>query len=99
MIDETRTTDSPKARSAGPWRLTISTRPSLVRRSVNWPCEPTSLSAPSIRSDLGADESEQELTEVHAQIIRLQRTLGSHQLDDLAIYVSALRQRVEECLA
>jgi hypothetical protein len=50
-------------------------------------------------SDLGTDESEQELTEVHAQIVRLERTLGAHQLDDLAIYVSALRQRVAECLA
>jgi hypothetical protein len=47
----------------------------------------------------GADGAEEELTEVHAQIIRLQRNLGSHQLDDLATYVSALRERVEECLA
>jgi hypothetical protein len=47
----------------------------------------------------GADSSEEELTEVHAQIVRLQRNLGSHQLEDLATYVSALRERVEECLA
>ena len=47
----------------------------------------------------GADGSEEELTEVHAQIVRLQRNLGSHQLDDLATYVAALRERVEECLA
>ena len=44
----------------------------------------------------GADES---LVEVHAQIVRLQRNLGSHRLDDLATYVSALRERVEESLA
>jgi hypothetical protein len=49
-------------------------------------------------SDPGADELEQELTEVHAQIVRLERSLGAHQLDDLVIYVSALRQRVAECL-
>jgi hypothetical protein len=47
----------------------------------------------------GANDAERELTEVHAQIVRLQRNLGAHQLDDLATYVSALRQRVEECLA
>ena len=47
----------------------------------------------------GADDSEQELTEVHAQIVHLQRNLGAHQLDDLATYVSALRERVEERLA
>jgi hypothetical protein len=47
----------------------------------------------------GADGSEEELTEVHAEIVRLQRNLGSHQLDDLATYVAALRERVEECLA
>jgi hypothetical protein len=47
----------------------------------------------------GADGSAEELTEVHAQIVRLQRNLGSHQLDDLATYVVALRERVEECLA
>lgn len=50
-------------------------------------------------SHLGADESEQELAEVHAQIVRLERTLDAHHLDDLAVYVSALRQRVAECLA
>ncbi len=43
--------------------------------------------------------AERELAEVHAQIVRLQRNLGSHRLDDLASYVSALRERVEECLA
>jgi hypothetical protein len=36
---------------------------------------------------------------VQAQIVRLQRNLGSHQLDDLATYVAALRERVEERLA
>ena len=46
----------------------------------------------------GADSAMGELTEVHAQIVHLQRNLGSHQLDDLATYVSALRERVEECL-
>ncbi len=38
----------------------------------------------------GADGSEEELTEVHAEIVRLQRNLGSHQLDDLATYVAAM---------
>jgi hypothetical protein len=46
----------------------------------------------------GTDSLEEELTEVHAQIVRLQRNLGSHQLDDLGTYVAALRERVEECL-
>ncbi len=46
----------------------------------------------------GAERTEEELAEVHAQIVHLQRNLGSHQLDDLATYVSALRERVEECL-
>ena len=50
-------------------------------------------------SDTGGDDTEQELAEVHAQIIRLQRNLNSHQLDGLATYVSALRERVEECMA
>jgi hypothetical protein len=47
----------------------------------------------------GAENSEEELTEVHDQIVRLQRNLGSHEFEDLATYVSALRERVEECLA
>ena len=45
------------------------------------------------------DDAERELAEVHAQIVRLQRNLASHRLDDLVSYVSALRERVEECLA
>jgi hypothetical protein len=47
----------------------------------------------------GTESSEDELSEVHAQIVRLQRNLGSHELEDLATYVTALRERVEECLA
>jgi hypothetical protein len=43
-------------------------------------------------------EKAQELAEVHAQIVRLQRVLNANQLDELATYVSALRQRVAECL-
>ena len=50
-------------------------------------------------SDVGSDQARQELTKVHARIVHLQRNLGSHQLDDLVTYVSALRKRVEECLA
>jgi hypothetical protein len=46
-----------------------------------------------------ADDPEQELADVHAEIIRLQRSLRSHQLDSLATYVAALRERVEEHLA
>ena len=49
--------------------------------------------------DGATSDSERELTEVHAQIVCLQQSLGSHQLDDLATYVSALKERVEECLA
>ncbi len=40
-----------------------------------------------------------ELAEVHEQIVRLQRNLSLHQMHSLATYVSALRERVEECLA
>jgi hypothetical protein len=47
----------------------------------------------------GADGAEEELTELLAQIVRLQRNLRSHQLVDLATYIAALRERVEECLA
>jgi hypothetical protein len=46
----------------------------------------------------GAGDPEQELTEILAQIVRLQRTLASHQMDGLCTYVAALRERVEECL-
>ena len=45
------------------------------------------------------DGLERELTAVRARIVRLQRNLGSHQLGDLARYVSALRKRVESCPA
>jgi hypothetical protein len=44
------------------------------------------------------DRLERELTAVRARIVRMQRNLGSHRLDDLARYVSALRKRVEGCL-
>jgi hypothetical protein len=47
----------------------------------------------------GADSSGLELTDVHAQIVRLHGSLHSYQLCDPATYVSALRQRVEECMA
>ena len=46
----------------------------------------------------GAERTEEELLEVHAQIVHLQRNLGSHHLDDLATYVAALRESVEERL-
>jgi hypothetical protein len=46
----------------------------------------------------GADLKYEDLMKVHAQILGLQRSLGLHHLDDLAIYVSALRARVEEYL-
>jgi hypothetical protein len=42
---------------------------------------------------------EQELTEVHSRIVQLERNLNEQDLGDLASYVSALRQRVEERLA
>lgn len=46
-----------------------------------------------------ADCSETELKDVHGQIVQLQRALRAHHMDDLAAYVTALRERVEECLA
>jgi hypothetical protein len=46
----------------------------------------------------GVDCSEKALKEVHGQIVQLQRALGAQNMDDLAAYVTALRQRVEECL-
>jgi hypothetical protein len=50
------------------------------------------------RSDVS--DQEQELTDVHARIVQLERSLDDQDLgDDLASYVSALRQRVEERLA
>jgi hypothetical protein len=42
---------------------------------------------------------EYELIELHAQIVQLQRNLPAQKFGDLAQYVSALRQRVEERLA
>jgi hypothetical protein len=44
-------------------------------------------------------ETERQLEEVHEQIVHLQRSLGSHRLGELATYVTALRERVEERLA
>ncbi len=52
-------------------------------------------------SDLHAGELfnlERELTELHAEIVQLQRQMRAQNLGDLAKYVSALRQRVEEYL-
>jgi len=46
-----------------------------------------------------SSEAEQSLTEVHAQIVQLQRRLRAQNLHELVAYVSALRQRVEERLA
>jgi hypothetical protein len=40
-----------------------------------------------------------ELIELHAQIVQLQRKLPAQRFGDLALYVSALRQRVEDRLA
>jgi hypothetical protein len=40
-----------------------------------------------------------ELTELHARIVQLQRKLPAQKFGELALYVSALRQRVEERLA
>jgi hypothetical protein len=45
-----------------------------------------------------ADSEQAELAKVYAHILSLQRNLGSHQQDDLGMYVSALRERVEEYL-
>ncbi len=44
-------------------------------------------------------EAQQELAEVHAQIVQLQRRLRAQNLHQLVTYVSALRQQVEERLA
>jgi hypothetical protein len=46
-----------------------------------------------------SSETEQALTEVHAQIVQLQRRLRAQNLHELAAYVTALRQKVEEQLA
>jgi hypothetical protein len=51
------------------------------------------------RFGAGDDRSEKALRDVHGQIVRLQRALCAQHMDDLAAYVTALRQRVEECLA
>ena len=50
-------------------------------------------------ADDRAGESKKELAEIYAQIVRLQRSLNAHHLDELATYVAALRQRVAESLA
>ena len=47
----------------------------------------------------GVNCSEKELNDVHGQIVQLQRALRAHHMDDLAAYVTALRERVEDCLA
>jgi hypothetical protein len=44
-------------------------------------------------------ETERQLEEVHERIVQLQRSLGSHRPGELATYVAALRERVEERLA
>lgn len=44
-------------------------------------------------------DTERELAEVHERIVHLQRNLDSHRLGELATYVAALRERVEERLA
>jgi hypothetical protein len=46
-----------------------------------------------------SSEAEQALTEVHAQIVQLQRRLRAQNLHELAAFVYALRQRVEGRLA
>ncbi|MFI5454366.1 MAG: hypothetical protein ACHRXM_02855 [Isosphaerales bacterium] len=46
-----------------------------------------------------ASDRERELKKVHAQIVQLQRNLHAQNLNGVATYVSALRQRVEEYLA
>jgi hypothetical protein len=40
-------------------------------------------------------DTRQELTELHAQILQLERILHAHALNDLTCYVTALRQEVE----
>jgi hypothetical protein len=50
------------------------------------------------RSGSAASARESKLIELHAQIVQLERNLGAHRGDDLATYVAALRERVEECL-
>jgi hypothetical protein len=47
----------------------------------------------------GAGDSEEELAEVHAQILHLQFNFGVARRGELGRYVSALRKRVEELLA
>jgi hypothetical protein len=47
----------------------------------------------------GADDSEEEVAEVRARIDRLQSNPGVARRDELHTYLSALRKRVDECLA
>jgi septal ring factor EnvC (AmiA/AmiB activator) len=47
------------------------------------------------RSGTGLKRSQQELTALHAEIFRLQSNLDSQQLDSLAKYTSAMRERLE----
>ena len=46
-----------------------------------------------------SSEAEQALTEVHAQVVQLQRRLRAQNLHELAAFVYALRRRVEDRLA
>jgi hypothetical protein len=42
--------------------------------------------------------SRHDWTDLHSQIVQLERTLDAQHLDLLASYVAALRQKVENCL-
>ena len=53
---------------------------------------------PGVDADPACDP-QRELTEVHGQIVQLERNFQAQNLDDLANYVAALRQSVEERLA
>jgi hypothetical protein len=53
----------------------------------------------SSKFESGSESCEKDLKDVHGQIVQLQRSLRAQHMDDLAAYVTALRERVEECLA
>ena len=76
----------------------ISIRRSLAQPSANCPCERTNVFVRWPRPTPPQVNSKKELAEIYAQIVRLQRSLNAHHLDELATYVSALRQRVAESL-
>ena len=66
----------------------------LVRAIDKLRSEPAPAAAAGVLFNL-----EQQLVELRAEIVRLERGLRTQNLDDLTAYVAALRQRVDEYVA